>query len=345
METLFIPKDYKSKLDVWETERAIQLIKESFQTALASELKLRRITAPLVVASGTGLNDNLNGTEAPVSFATKALDGQKAEVVQSLAKWKRYALWRHHILPGMGIYTDMNALRPDEVVDNLHSLYVDQWDWEKVMHASDRSTDYLQDTVEQIYAALKRTEFIVSEAYPVLQPFLPDTIHFIHAEELRRMYPDLSPKMRENQITKAYGAVFIQGIGGELGDGTIHDDRSPDYDDWSTPVTDELNGLNGDLLIWHPILEIAFELSSMGIRVDKEAMDRQLTIRNAEDRKELLFHKLLLNGDLPQTIGGGIGQSRLCMLLLQKCHVGEVQSGIWPEEMLTKCKEAGIFIF
>lgn len=345
MEQLFLPENYISKLDVWQTEHAIKFIKDTFQLALAAELKLRRITAPIVVPSGKGLNDNLSGTELPVSFEARVLGGEKAEIVQSLAKWKRYALWRHHILPGMGIYTDMNALRPDEAIDNIHSVYVDQWDWEKVITPGERTPQRLQLCVERIYAALKRTEFLLSEQFPGLQPFLPEHIYFIHAQELRDRYPRLSPKERETEIAEEYGAVFIRGIGGALGDGSIHDDRSPDYDDWSTVASDGMTGLNGDIIVWNPVLRSAFEISSMGIRVDPEALLRQLKIRGAEDRKTLYFHSLLLDGKLPQTMGGGIGQSRLCMLLLQKCHIGEVQAGLWSEEVQAACERAGVFLF
>ena len=345
MKQLFLPEDYTSVLDVWQTEHAIKFIKDTFQLALAAELKLRRITAPIVVPSGKGLNDNLSGTEQPVSFGARVLGGQRAEIVQSLAKWKRYALWRHHIQPGMGIYTDMNALRPDETIDNIHSVYVDQWDWEKVITPEERTPERLQLCVERIYAALKRTEFLLSEQFPVLQPFLPDRIHFIHAEELRTQYPGLSPKEREERIACQFGAVFIRGIGGALGDGTIHDDRSPDYDDWSTDAEDGSVGLNGDIIVWNPVLQSAFEISSMGIRVDRAALEKQLWLKNAGDWKKLYFHSLLLEGKLPQTMGGGIGQSRLCMLLLQKCHIGEVQAGLWPDEVLTECEKAGVFLF
>lgn len=345
MQQLFLPENYTSLLDVWQTEQAIKFIKDTFQLALAAELKLRRITAPLVVPSGKGLNDNLSGAELPVSFQAKALGGEKAEIVQSLAKWKRYALWRHHIQPGLGIYTDMNALRPDEDIDNIHSVYVDQWDWEKVITLEERTEARLQVCVNRIYAALKRTEFLLSEQFPILSPFLPDHIYFIHAEELRELYPELSPKERESVIAEKYGAVFICGIGGVLADGTIHDDRSPDYDDWSTATENGRCGLNGDIIVWNPVLESAFEISSMGIRVDREALLRQLEIRGAEDRKNLYFHSLLLDGKLPQTMGGGIGQSRLCMLLLKKCHIGEVQAGLWPENVLKECDDAGVFLF
>lgn len=345
MKQFFVPKDYASSLDIWQTEHAIKFIKDTFQLALAAELKLRRITAPLVVPSGKGLNDNLSGTEAPVSFEARVLGGEKAEIVQSLAKWKRYALWRHHIQPGLGIYTDMNALRPDEDIDNIHSVYVDQWDWEKVITPEERTVERLEICVKRIFAALKRTEFLLSEQFPALAPFLPEQIYFIHAEELRAMYPSLTSKERENTIAKKYGAVFIRGIGGSLSDGTIHDDRSPDYDDWSSETEDGLMGLNGDIIVWNPVLESALEISSMGIRVNQDALLRQLEIRHAEDRKELYFHSLLLDGKLPQTMGGGIGQSRLCMLLLKKCHIGEVQAGLWPEDVLQDCEKAGVFLF
>ena len=345
MKQLILPQGYASPLDVWQTEHAIKFIKDTFQLALAAELKLRRVTAPIIVPSGKGLNDNLSGSEQPVSFEARVLDGQKAEIVQSLAKWKRYALWRHHIQPGMGIYTDMNALRPDETIDNIHSVYVDQWDWEKVITSEERTPERLKVCVERLYAALKRTEFLLSEQFPVLKPFLPEQIHYIHAEELRQLYPGLSPKERETTIARQYGAVFIRGIGGALNDGSIHDDRSPDYDDWSTVAQDGWMGLNGDIVVWNPVLQSAFEISSMGIRVDREALLRQLKMKNAEERKELYFHSLLLDNKLPQTMGGGIGQSRLCMLLLQKCHIGEVQAGLWPEEVHRACEQAGIFLF
>lgn len=345
MKQLFLPESYHSLLDVWQTEHAIKFVKDTFQLALAAELKLRRITAPIVVPSGKGLNDNLNGSEQPVSFEARMLGGGRAEIVQSLAKWKRYALWRHHIQPGLGIYTDMNALRPDEEISNIHSVYVDQWDWEKVIAPEERTVERLYACVRRIYAALKRTEFLLSEQFPALVPFLPDTIHFIHAEELRRLYPDKMAKEREQIVTEKYGAVFICGIGGVLGDGKIHDDRSPDYDDWSTVSENGLPGLNGDILVWNPVLKSAFEISSMGIRVNPESLERQLKIRRCEDRKKLYFHSLLLEGKLPQTMGGGIGQSRLCMLLLQKCHIGEVQAGLWPVEVVEACEKRGVFLF
>ena len=345
MSSVFIPQGYVSKLDVWQTERAIKFIKDTFQQHLSAQLKLRRVTAPLVVECGKGLNDNLSGVEAPVSFVVDGLgQGQKVEIVQSLAKWKRYTLWRHHIEAGKGIYTDMNALRPCEELDNIHSIYVDQWDWEKVMLESERTVEYLNRTVECIYKALKHTEYLLCEQYPVFQPFLPDNITFIHSEELRQMYPGMTPKEREYAVCKKYGAVFLRGIGGYLGDGTRHDTRSSDYDDWSTLTPDGFEGLNGDILIYNPVLDSAFEISSMGIRVNPETMERQLELCGHQERRKLMFHSLLLEGKLPQTIGGGIGQSRLCMLLMGKCHIGEVQSGVWDEKTRTACSNAGVYL-
>jgi len=345
MDNTYIPPSYRSLLDIWQTEQAIKFIKETFQTELSGELKLRRVTAPLIVKEGTGLNDNLNGTEEPVRFPLKTLSGKQVEIVQSLAKWKRYALWRHHIEPGMGIYTDMNAIRPDEITDNLHSIYVDQWDWEKVILPEERTEKTLRRCVKSIYYAIKRTQFLLSERFHQLPPYLPHDIFFIHAEELRRLFPGLSPKERENAITKEYGAVFIQGIGGPLGDGTVHDGRSPDYDDWSTETGPGFSGLNGDIIIYHPELDTAVELSSMGIRVNPQSLRYQLERANAMDRASLKFHKLLLDNTLPQTMGGGIGQSRLCMLLLRKCHIGEVQSSVWPQSTLETCAKANVFLF
>jgi aspartate--ammonia ligase len=345
MDKTFIPASYKSLMDIWQTEQAIKFIKETFQTELSGELKLRRITAPLLVAEGTGLNDNLNGTEVPVNFPLKTLKNKKVEIVQSLAKWKRYALWRHNIEPGLGIYTDMNAIRPDEITDNLHSVYVDQWDWEKVILPEERNVQTLHKCVKSIYYAIKRTQFLLSERFPQLVPFLPHDIHFIHAEELRRLYPRLGPKEREDKIAAQYGAVFVRGIGGPLGDNTVHDGRAPDYDDWSTETEPGLFGLNGDIIVHHPGLGSAFELSSMGIRVNPQSLRYQLERANALDRVDLEFHKLLLDNKLPQTMGGGIGQSRLCMLLLQKCHIGEVQSSVWPQSTHETCEQAGVFLF
>lgn len=345
MKKVFIPEGYRSKLDVWQTERAIKFIKDTFQQQLSAQLKLRRVTAPIVVEAGTGLNDNLSGVESPVSFAVEALgEGRKVEIVQSLAKWKRYTLWRHHIEPGKGIYTDMNALRPCEELDNIHSVYVDQWDWEKVMLEQERTVGYLHNAVRCIYQALKHTEYLLCEQYPVFEPFLSDNIHFLHAEELRLEYPGLTPKEREYEICKKYGAVFVRGIGCPLGDGVPHDARSSDYDDWSSPMPDGFDGLNGDILIYNPVLDSAFEISSMGIRVNPEALERQLMLCGNQERRKLMFHSLLLEGKLPQTIGGGIGQSRLCMLLMGKCHIGEVQSGVWDDATRKECAEAGVYL-
>ena len=291
---------------------------------------------------GLGINDDLNGVERAVSFPIKDLGDAQAEVVHSLAKWKRLTLAEYQIEPGYGIYTDMNAIRADEELDNLHSLYVDQWDWEAVITKDQRTIDFLEDVVRRIYAALLRTEYLTCESYPNIKPFLPQKIHFIHSQDLLNMYPDLTPKQREDAICKKYGAVFIEGIGGKLSNGEKHDGRAPDYDDWSTVDENGKTGLNGDILIWYPVLERSFELSSMGIRVDREALLRQLKSEGKEDRKELFFHKKLLNGELPLSIGGGIGQSRLCMILLHKAHIGEIQASIWPEEMRKECRRLGM---
>ncbi|MBQ0074320.1 MAG: aspartate--ammonia ligase [Prevotella sp.] len=342
MSKLIKPKNYKALLDLKQTEQGIKLIKEFFQQNLSTELRLRRVTAPLFVLKGLGINDDLNGVERAVTFPIKDLGDQKAEVVHSLAKWKRLTLAEYGIEPGYGIYTDMNAIRADEELDNLHSLYVDQWDWEASMTKEDRNIEFLKDVVRRIYAAILRTEYITCETYPQLKPFLPRTIHFVHSEELIQMYPNLTPKEREDEICKKYGAVFVMGIGGKLSDGKKHDGRAPDYDDWTTPNSDGFFGLNGDILIWYPVLERSFELSSMGIRVDKEALLRQLELEDKMDRKELYFHKSLLEDRLPLSIGGGIGQSRLCMVLLQKAHIGEIQASIWPEAQRKECAELGM---
>ena len=341
--SLIIPKDYRNLLGGLEnTEKAIKAVKDMFQSNLSAQLALLRVTAPIVVLSGTGINDDLNSVERPVSFPIKSLNEQKAEVVHSLAKWKRLKLGELGIRPGRGIYTDMNALRPDEDLDNLHSIYVDQWDWEKVIRKEDRNLAFLKMTVRRIYEAIKVTENRLYVEFPEITPELPEDIFFIHAEELRRRYPDLTPKERENAIVKEHKAVFIIGIGGALGDGTIHDGRAADYDDWSTPNEDGFLGLNGDILLWNKHLDCAFEVSSMGIRVDEAAMLRQLEIRGQSWKKDLYFHRKLLAGELPYTIGGGIGQSRLCMYLLRKAHIGEIQSAIWPEAMREACLRAGI---
>jgi aspartate--ammonia ligase len=342
MEKLIIPKNYQNLLSREATEAAIKFIKDEFQNTLASKLGLKRVTAPMLVVGGTGINDDLNGVEKPVSFPVYSLDNTKVEVVQSLAKWKRLKLAQLNGEKLRGIYADMNALRPDEELGNIHSVYVDQWDWEKVINAGERNLDTLKETVEKIYEAIRFIEEDVNWQITGLEPFLPKDIKFIHAEELRQKYPDKSPGERENLITKEHGAVFIIGIGHKLGDGQPHDGRAPDYDDWSTPTENGNKGLNGDILVWNPVLEQAFEISSMGIRVDKEALIRQLEITGTEDRKELYFHRKLLNDELPLTMGGGIGQSRLCMLYLRKAHIGEVQACVWPDEMREKCEKNNI---
>ena len=342
MSKLIKPEGYHAALDLQQTEIAIKKIKDFFLSSISSELRLRRVTAPLFVLKGLGMNDDLNGVERPVTFPIKDMDEAQAEVVHSLAKWKRVTLAEYQVEPGYGIITDMNAIRADEEMDNLHSLYVDQWDWERVMPENSRNTEYLKKIVTRIYNAILRTEFFICETYPQLKAFLPEDVHFIHAEELRQRYPGLTPKEREDAITKEYGAVFIIGIGGLLSNGEKHDGRSPDYDDWSTPTEDGHKGLNGDLLVWDSVLGRALELSSMGIRVDKEALLRQLALCGAEDRKQLYFHQRLLNDELPQTIGGGIGQSRLCMFYLRKAHIGEIQASIWPEEMRKEALENGM---
>lgn len=345
MSYLIKPKAYKPLLNQKQTERAIKLVKEYFQQNLAAELKLSRVTAPLFVLKGTGINDDLNGVERAVTFPILDLGDQQAEVVHSLAKWKRITLADLKIKKEYGIYTDMNAIRSDESLGNLHSLYVDQWDWEKVMTDKQRNLDFLKATVRKIYAAILRTEYYISEIFPDLKSCLPENIQFIHTEELLKRYPNLTSKEREDAAAKEFGAVFIMGIGGALSNGEKHDGRAPDYDDWSTPNKEGFNGLNGDIVVWNSILERSFELSSMGIRVNPEALERQLKIESKEERLQLYFHKRLMNGELPQSIGGGIGQSRLCMLLLQKAHIGEVQASIWPEEQRQECKKLSINLF
>ena len=343
MSKLLLPSGYKPLLDELTTEVAIRKIKESFQANLAFELNLQRATAPLFVLSGTGINDDLNGVERPVSFPIKDYGEVRAEIVHSLAKWKRMKLASLRLAPGCGIYTDMNAIRPDEELDNIHSLYVDQWDWEKVITDEQRNLEMLKDTVRRIYYALRRTEDALCRDYPVLTPFLPEEIHFHFSEDLEASYPELTPKEREDKICQEEGAVFLIGIGGELPlSGNPHDGRAPDYDDWTTESAAGHHGLNGDLLVWNPVLKRSFELSSMGIRVNCEALLKQLKMRGQEARLKLQFHQEMLAGRLPLCIGGGIGQSRLCMLLLHKAHIGEIQSSIWPAEMVAKCREHNI---
>ncbi|MDR1259286.1 MAG: aspartate--ammonia ligase [Tannerellaceae bacterium] len=341
MSYLIKPAGYKALLNLSQTELGIKKIKDFFQQNLSSELRLRRVTAPLFVLKGTGVNDDLNGVERAVSFPMRDLGEAKAEIVHSLAKWKRLTLADYAIEEGYGIYTDMNAIRADEELGNCHSLYVDQWDWERVMGEGERTIDFLKEIVQRIYGALVRTEYMVYEMFPQIKPALPPRIKFIHAEDLLRAYPSLTPKEREDAAAKESGAVFIIGIGGALSNGEKHDGRAPDYDDWST-MSGGLAGLNGDLIVWDKTLGHALELSSMGIRVNREALLHQLKVCGAEDRKDLYFHRRLLDGELPQSIGGGIGQSRLCMFFLQKAHIGEIQASIWPERMIREAAEAGM---
>jgi aspartate--ammonia ligase len=325
-----------------ETEKAIKLIKDFFQNDLARELNLQRVSAPLFVAKGSGINDDLNGVERKVTFTVKD-DGSAAEVVFSLAKWKRMVLTDYGFKTGEGLYTDMNAIRPDEdCLDNLHSVYVDQWDWERVIRTEERNLVFLKRIVRGIYEVLKKTEDMVARKYPRIEKILPKKITFIHSEELLERYPGLGPRERENKAAREHGAIFVIGIGGELKDGKIHDGRAPDYDDWVTETGGGKKGLNGDILLWYPLLNQAFEISSMGIRVDRASLLKQLKIRGAEERKKLRWHKRLLNGEFSHSIGGGIGQSRLCMFLLKKLHIGEVQASIWPETMKKKCAKARI---
>lgn len=344
MSKVTIPQNYKALLSVRQTEHAIVMIKDFFQMALSTELNLTRVTAPLFIKEGTGLNDDLNGIERPVKFPIKDMNETTMEIVHSLAKWKRVKVTDLELKPGFGIYTDMNAIRADEELDNIHSLYVDQWDWEMAMDESNRTIEFLQNTVKKIYRCLKRTEFYLYDRYPTITPILPEEITFLYAEDLQKEYPTLSPKEREFEACKKYGAIFIMGIGNPLADGEIHDGRAPDYDDWSTKNETGHIGLNGDLMVWNPVLENALELSSMGIRVSPESLKNQLEIRGCPERSKLEFHKQLLDGKLTQTIGGGIGQSRLCMYFLRKAHLGEVQVSTWPEDMISTCENNGINI-
>ncbi|MBN2259418.1 MAG: aspartate--ammonia ligase [Clostridiales bacterium] len=330
MSKTMIPEGYTAALDLVETEIAIKKLKDFFQNELSKELNLLRVSAPMFVDSSTGLNDNLNGFETPVSFE---FDSRRIEIVHSLAKWKRMALFRYGISPGSGLYTDMNAIRKDEVLDNLHSIYVDQWDWEKVISKEDRTEEKLKEIVNRIYKVFKDTSAFIKEEYPSLSFELPEEIFFITTQELEELYTEMSPKERENTIAKKMKAVFIMKIGGLLESGKPHDGRAPDYDDWD---------LNGDIVFWNPLLDSAFELSSMGIRVDEESLVKQLELAGASDRKELEFHKMLLEKKLPYTIGGGIGQSRICMYFLEKAHIGEVQASFWDEETLEVCEANGI---
>ena len=339
---LIIPEGYKSLITLKETEKILQMMKDHFESGLSADLRLRRVTAPLFVLKGTGINDDLTGVERPVSFSITDMRGEEAEVVQSLAKWKRMMLRDYDIQLGYGVYTDMNALRPDEELDNLHSIYVDQWDWERAIYPEERTLDTLRGTVRMIWANIKRTEFFIHTFHSHIIPSLPEDITFMHAEELYELYPDVNPKEREDKIAEKYGAVFIIGIGYPLPDGKPHDKRAPDYDDWSTETEKGYRGLNGDILVWNEVLQCAVELCSMGIRVDKAELMTQLEITGDLDRTELLFHRRLLNEELPSSIGGGIGQTRTAMQLLKKAHIGEVQSAIWPGEMVNHCRRSGI---
>jgi aspartate--ammonia ligase len=333
MEKFIIPKDYHSELNLHDTQIAIKTVKDFFQNLLSQRLNLSRVSAPLFVDPDSGLNDNLNGVERPVTFDIKEQNGREAEVVQSLAKWKRYALKKYGFSYGEGLYTDMNAIRRDETTDNIHSIFVDQWDWEKIIKKDERTIATLMDTVKVVYKCLRKTEKYMAIQYDYIEEILPHDIFFVTTQELADMFPDNTPKEREYYIAKAKGAVCIMKIGDVLENGERHDGRAPDYDDWS---------LNADIVVYYPVLDIALELSSMGIRVDKKALLSQLKKAGCEERKELPFQKAIINEELPYTIGGGIGQSRICMFFLRKAHIGEVQSSLWPEDMVAQCEEHGI---
>ena len=327
METLILPELYHSKLNIIETEQAIKNIKDTFEKELAKNLNLVRVSAPLFLRPETGLNDDLNGVERAVEFDVRDINSN-VQIIHSLAKWKRFSLKKYEFFSDSGIYTDMNAIRRDEKLDNIHSIYVDQWDWEKIINRNQRNMEYLKETVEKIMLSLSNTQKKISGNRYQTEFKIPEKIHFISSQDLEDMYPGLPPKERENRIAKTYGAVFISQIGGKLKSGIPHDGRAPDYDDWN---------LNGDIIIWYPLLQTAVELSSMGIRVDEESLRKQLKEAGCEERGKLEFHKELLSSKLPLTIGGGIGQSRMCMLLLQKAHIGEVQASVWPDEMISLC--------
>ena len=333
MEKFIIPKDYHSELNLHDTQIAIKTVKDFFQNLLSQRLNLSRVSAPLLVDPDSGLNDNLNGVERPVTFDIKEQNGREAEVVQSLAKWKRYALKKYGFSYGEGLYTDMNAIRRDEITDNIHSIFVDQWDWEKIIKKDERTIATLMDTVKVVYKCLRKTEKYMAIQYDYIEEILPHDIFFVTTQELADMFPDNTPKEREYYIAKAKGAVCIMQIGDVLENGERHDGRAPDYDDWS---------LNADIVVYYPVLDIALELSSMGIRVDKKALLSQLKKAGCEDRKDLPFQKAIINEELPYTIGGGIGQSRICMFFLRKAHIGEVQSSLWPEDMIAQCEENGV---
>ena len=333
MSAVLIPSTYQTGLDIRETERAIKGLKDFFEDHLAAALNLTRVTAPLFVSRASGLNDNLNGVERPVAFKTKELQGEIFEIVHSLAKWKRLALYKYGFSAGEGLYTDMNAIRRDEDLSAIHSLYVDQWDWEKVINQHERTIEHLKTTVRSIYGVLRATEAHVHERYPTILPCLPTEIKFITSQELEDRYPTFSAKEREHVIAQEAGAVFIMQIGKTMRSGQIHDGRAPDYDDWS---------LNGDIIVWNPVLESALELSSMGIRVDSASMAKQLALAGCQERQAYSFHHMVLSGELPLTMGGGIGQSRLCMFFLRKAHIGEVQASVWPEWMQEQCRKSKV---
>ena len=335
MEHLIIPDNYHSELDLYNTQIAIKTVKDFFQNLLATRLNLARVSAPLFVDEASGLNDNLNGVERPVAFDIKDQCGRTAEIVHSLAKWKRFALYKYGFDYDEGIYTDMNAIRRDEDTDNIHSIFVDQWDWEKVIDKEDRTLETLMDVVKTVYKCLRKTEKYMAIQYDYIEEILPHDIFFVTTQELADMFPDYTPKEREYYIAKTKGAVCIMKIGDTLENGERHDGRAPDYDDWA---------LNADIIVYYPVLDIALELSSMGIRVDKDALLSQLEKAGCPERSELPYHKAVINEELPYTIGGGIGQSRICMFFLRKAHIGEVQSSLWPDEMVKKCKEAGIVL-
>lgn len=333
MTKFTLPKDYRSQLNLYDTQIAIKTVKDFFQQLLAERLHLLRVSAPLFVSPESGLNDNLNGVERPVSFDILCQNGREAEIVQSLAKWKRYALKKYGFSAGEGLYTDMSAIRRDEETDNIHSIYVDQWDWEKIITKEQRNLDTLKDTVRTVYKVLRKTEKYLSIHYDYIEEILPHDIFFITTRELEEMFPDYTPKEREYYITKAKGAVCIMQIGDALENGEPHDRRAPDYDDWA---------LNADIIVYYPVLDIALELSSMGIRVDEKSLKEQLEKRGCMERAELPFHKAVLNGELPYTIGGGIGQSRICMFFLRKAHIGEVQCSLWPDDVMEAAQKEGL---
>ena len=333
MSKIIIPKDYKSALNLHDTQIGIKTVKDFFQNLLADNLNLLRVSAPLFVTPESGLNDNLNGVERPVSFGIKEQDEYEVEIVLSLAKWKRFALKRYGFKEGEGLYTDMNAIRRDEETDNIHSIFVDQWDWEKIISKEDRNIETLKDVAKKVYSALRKTEKYMSIRYDYIQEILPKEIFFVTTDELAEMFPDNTPEEREYYIAKAKGAVCVMKIGDVMENGEVHGHRAPDYDDWS---------LNADIVVYYPVLDIALELSSMGVRVDKDALEKQLEKAGCTDRKELAFQKAILNDELPYTIGGGIGQSRICMFFLRKAHIGEVQASIWPKDIIEQAEEKGV---